>query len=105
MTAALAAALFLCAPASAAPAQPPAPPSAAAANGSFLLPSLSTGPVSLPDIMEKFRRLDSLLDSLSAKLEQTLLWKNSGYSQSVEADLNFMKPELFRIDQSTPEAQ
>ena len=78
--------------------------SSATAIPSFLaLPS--TAPVTAALVLKGFERLDLALKTVRADFSQQLRWEGSGATQRVAGKFYYQAPQLFRIEQSSPEAQ
>ncbi len=71
--------------------------------GAFVLPA--TAPVTAEIVLKGFERLDSALKTVQASFSQELEWEGSGTSQRAGGRFFYQTPDLFRIEQSTPEAQ
>ncbi len=96
-------------------AQPPSGPDSSALSVSspssassglldgFVLPA--TAPVTADIVLKGFERLDSAIKTVQASFSQELQWEGSGASQRAGGRFFYQAPDLFRIEQSSPEAQ
>lgn len=65
----------------------------------------STAPVTLDLISARFAEVDARMNSLKASFRQFVRMEGSDTVQSVEGDVQFLKPDFMRLTQRLPEPQ
>ncbi len=65
----------------------------------------SSGPITVPLVLERFEDFDRRMTSLTAKFRQTVRLEESGGIQNVEGEVEFLKPSRLRLERLRPERQ
>jgi outer membrane lipoprotein carrier protein len=76
-----------------------------AAVSAIPLQEPTTGPITVPVVMERFESFDRGMRSLSASFRQIVHSQDTGQSQSAAGTFDYRKKNLMRIEHSRPERQ
>lgn len=79
--------------------------STAAPGTELLTYAVSTAPITLDLVSERFAEVDSRMKSLKASFRQFARMDGADIVQSVEGEVLFLKPDLLRMTQRIPERQ
>lgn len=87
------------------PAPVPAPQVSSETAQSLPLFAPTTGPVTVPLILERFEEFDRRMQTLAADFRQSVRVENSGVAQTLEGSLEYKKPNRLHLEHRLPEPQ